>query len=350
MRVAIIGAGITGLACAIELEKYGIRPVIFEKNHRIGSPFPYAPLLLDFIFRPIKRPLHTLKTQYNIKLKPISDIRFMRVQGPQAQFSTGGNLGYSLLQGQEIHSIESQMASHLKTSIQFETPVKPEDILKQYDYVVVATGNKEYAHQLGIWQNTYQSWVRGATILGRFNPQEIRFWFNKNYTKGGYAYMVPMGIERATLMLSVADTTQDKLAEFWQKFIDQEKLDPEIVLLWDVAFNTGEVFPHRVGNTFFVGNSGGFVTSWLGEGTFSSIMSGIEAARSIATGCPFEKRMKEITQIMERQARFRSLWDKFDNKGIDRAIRLMGSPLIQYPLYHTNLNFFKAIDHFNDRY
>lgn len=30
VKVAIIGAGTSGLSCAIELEKHGIYPVIFE--------------------------------------------------------------------------------------------------------------------------------------------------------------------------------------------------------------------------------------------------------------------------------------------------------------------------------
>jgi len=36
MRVAIIGAGLAGLSCAHELERYGVSPVIFEKNSYIG--------------------------------------------------------------------------------------------------------------------------------------------------------------------------------------------------------------------------------------------------------------------------------------------------------------------------
>ncbi|GAB6182244.1 NAD(P)/FAD-dependent oxidoreductase [Desulfotomaculum defluvii] len=344
MKVAIIGAGIAGLACAIELEKRGIRPQIFEKKHRIGSPFSYSPLLLDFIFRPIKKPLDVLKKKYGIDLKTVSEIHSMRVQGPSSAFTIGGHLGYSLLRGQEIYSIESQMANQLKSPIQFTSPVKPEDLIKQYNYVVVATGDGEYAKNLETWQSTYNSWIRGATILGHFNPEEIRFWFNREYTKSGYAYMAPMGPERATLLLNVSNTSQDELPTFWQNFLDQEQLNPEIMLLWDIPYNTSFVYPQRVGNTLFVGNSGGFVTSWLGQGIFSSIISGVEAARSIALNHNFQRQMKEISKIIERQARFRRFWNKFDNKGLDRAIRLIGNPLMKISLYQTNLDPLKAVD------
>lgn len=346
MKVAIIGAGVAGLACAIELERHGIKPQIFEKNHRPGSPFPYSPLILDFIFRPVKNPLTVLKKQCGINLKPISDIRLIKICGPRTEFTIQGNLGHSLLRGQEIHSIECQMAKQLKSPIQFNSPVNPKDLVKKFNYVVVATGEEEYAKDLQIWQDTYSSWIRGASILGRFNPQKIKLWFNTDYTNNGYAYLVPMGTEKATLLLNVSNTTQDKLPNFWQSFLQQERLDPNIVLLWDVPHNTSLVYPQRVGNTFFIGNSGGFVTSWLGQGLFSSMVSGIEAAHSIALNNNFQKQTTELNKIMVRQARFRQLWNQFDNKNLDRVLRLINNPLIKFALNQTNLNFFKVLDRY----
>ena len=37
MRVAIIGAGLSGLSCALELERHGIKPDIFEKKDYVGE-------------------------------------------------------------------------------------------------------------------------------------------------------------------------------------------------------------------------------------------------------------------------------------------------------------------------
>jgi flavin-dependent dehydrogenase len=39
MEVAIKGAGMSGLSCAITLEKHGIKPTIFEKRNRVGDRF-----------------------------------------------------------------------------------------------------------------------------------------------------------------------------------------------------------------------------------------------------------------------------------------------------------------------
>ncbi|MGE5405685.1 MAG: FAD-dependent oxidoreductase, partial [Candidatus Saccharibacteria bacterium] len=40
MKVAILGAGIAGLACAIELERNGIVPVVYERDANPGWLWP----------------------------------------------------------------------------------------------------------------------------------------------------------------------------------------------------------------------------------------------------------------------------------------------------------------------
>lgn len=344
MKVAIVGAGIAGLSCALELERHGIKPVIFEQRHRIGSPSPFAPVLFNFIFRPIKDLLKELKLQYGIQIKPISTINLLHMHGPNTKYTVTGDLGCSVLRGQADTSIESQLASRLRTPIRFEEPVKPKELLKDFDYLVIADGSKDYAKELGIWHSTFRVWTKGATILGKFDPREISFWFNTRYANSGYAYLTPLSTQRASLILNVAYGSQADLPKYWQAFLNAENLIIEETMHWDITMEQGLVFPHRVGNTFFVGNSGGFVDSWLSAGIFPCIVSGVEAARAMATGRNYEKSVKFLHNVMERQARLRHLWDGLNNRSIDWALKMMGSPAVKHPLYHTNLNVLKAID------
>jgi digeranylgeranylglycerophospholipid reductase len=61
MKVAIVGEGSAGLACAHELEKYGVRPVIYEKNSFIGEPYPHVTGLLNVTHWPIKDSIQYFK-------------------------------------------------------------------------------------------------------------------------------------------------------------------------------------------------------------------------------------------------------------------------------------------------
>lgn len=344
IKVAVIGAGIAGLSCAIELERHGITPVIFEKKHRPGSPFPFAPMMLNFIYRPVGDQLKELKKRYNLELNPISELRSLTVKGPSSKYSVTGHLGYSVLRGQDQNSIESQLAGMLKTRIHFQRYVRPEDLLKQFDYLVVADGTSYWASKLNIWQSTFNCWIRGATVLGKFNPQKVQVWMNTNFCKGGFAYLVPLDSQRASLVLIVAYTSHDHLSSFWQQFLQTENLHLHEIENWDIEFETGLVYPHRVGNTFFIGNSGGFVTSWIGVGIFSCIVSGIEAARSISTNSNFDKNIIDYHSIMERNARLRRLWDRLNNRGIDRVIQMMGATPLKQVFYLSNLDMIRTMD------
>ena len=75
MKVAVIGAGLAGLACALELEKHGIEPVIFERKDRVGEIYPHVAALMQIFRRPVKYPLQYLSKNYGIELKPINPLR-----------------------------------------------------------------------------------------------------------------------------------------------------------------------------------------------------------------------------------------------------------------------------------
>lgn len=40
MKIAIIGAGVTGLACALECERLGVPADLYERDHAVGWIWP----------------------------------------------------------------------------------------------------------------------------------------------------------------------------------------------------------------------------------------------------------------------------------------------------------------------
>jgi digeranylgeranylglycerophospholipid reductase len=70
MDVAIIGAGISGLSCAYELEKYGIYPVIYESNSFIGEQIDHVAAILTVLSDQSENLWNTSKTSLESKLSP----------------------------------------------------------------------------------------------------------------------------------------------------------------------------------------------------------------------------------------------------------------------------------------
>ncbi|MCC0562950.1 NAD(P)-binding protein [Brevibacillus borstelensis] len=52
-----MGAGLSGLACAITLEKHGISPAVFEVRERLGDRFVNAESMLSILQKPITDPV-----------------------------------------------------------------------------------------------------------------------------------------------------------------------------------------------------------------------------------------------------------------------------------------------------
>lgn len=94
MRVAIIGAGVAGLACAHELEKHGIKPVIYEKNSFIGEAYSHVGAALEIVLRPIRNPVIYLRKNFGIDLKPLNTVKTVAHHSPNKQTEIKGNLGF----------------------------------------------------------------------------------------------------------------------------------------------------------------------------------------------------------------------------------------------------------------
>jgi len=342
MKVAIIGAGLSGMACAHELEQHGIQPIIFEKKHVVGETYHHVGALLQLIYRPIKEPLSYIRKNFNIHLAPLAPLTSIEMNTVNRTRAINGNLGWLFKRGQDPGTVENQLASQIKSRIIFNTFATLDDLKDQYDHIIVATGNNSLIPtSLGISTPILQTWVRGQVVLGEFDPNKLVMWTNTNYMKNGYAYLTPFSKERASLILIVPNTTREELEYYWNLFVDLEKLNYTVIEQFEEDHTANHVYPKQVENIVFVGTAGGFLDPFLGFGQFSALASGHLAARSIITGQPFEELAKELSGIMKSSIAIRDRINTLDNKKYDVLVTLLGNPIVSKLVYGTNLNYLK---------
>jgi len=343
MKVAIIGGGVAGLACAHELEKYGINPVIYERNGFIGEQYEHVAAILELLHRPVKDYLKYLKKEFDIEIKPVDTINSLIHYAPNVTTTIKGNFGYLIERGKEENGLKRQLQAQLKkTKILFNEFGDYKVLAEKYDYVVIANGSANFTEELGCWQDWVNTYVRGATVLGDFDPNALLMWINKDYCKNGYAYLTPFNKKKASLILVVTDVVEKQIENFWQLFLYTENLNYKIVSEYKLEHRTGFVYPRKMDNLYLAGNAGGGIDPFLGFGQINSIEQGVMAGRAIATGKDYEKLLKKSTKSNILLHEFRKGFNKLGNTGYDLLVGSIGIPGIKHLLYYTPLNVVKT--------
>lgn len=334
-RVAIIGAGVSGMACAVELRRSGITPVVFEKTGNIGGEVNYLVSIFRIFGYFQSNPMKYLKSKYNLDLKPINVLDEILMKGPTRSVTVKGKLGYIFSKGRESYSLENQLASEANIDISFDSYINIKDIENDFDHIVVATGDYAIPNELGLWNMTLQANTRSATILGEFNPGQLIMWLNRTYANSGYAYIKPTGTRSADLVLTVTDITSRELDHYWREFLRGENINNTIIGTNDMEQYIGYTYPSKSGKLYFVGNVGGMIDNFLGFGIIKSIESGVLAARSIVSKCDFNKAMKPLLDEVGVMREYREVLNSLDNKGFDRLLAFIGMPLVKQAIYNN---------------
>ncbi|PRX33582.1 flavin-dependent dehydrogenase [Orenia metallireducens] len=339
MKVAIIGAGKAGLSCAHELEQYGIKPVIYEKNGYIGELGPCYCKYGNNGNRPIKNPMLYLKNNFGIKIKPLNKLTKVVHKAPHKTTTIKGSLGYLYKSDRDEDSVKYQLYSQLKnTKVVFNQVGDYELLAKKYDHVVISTGNPNYTKQLGCWQELVNSYVRGATVIGEFDPRALIVWLDKEYCKNGYAYLTPFNDKKASLTLITTDVNEKEIDHYWEIFLDRANINYKIIEEYKLKHNLGIAYPKVYKNMIFAGASAGGLDPFLGFGLINAIDMGVAAARTIIKGWSYEKQIKDIIKRNFELKKFREAYNKLDNKDLDNLISVIGLPGIRHLTYYSPLN------------
>ncbi len=339
MKVAIIGAGLAGLYCAHELERLGTAPDIYEMRSYVGEAISHITAILDITHRPHKDMLQYFRKDLALDITPYNVVRSLEHRAPNKTTTLYGHFGYFFKYTRDPDSLKVQMYNKLKKSRLFLNEYGDyERLAQKYDYVVIANGTSAAAEEQGIWQSWLKTYVRGAVVLGSFDPTRLIVWLNKDYTKNGYAYLTAFDNKKASLILIATEVNEKEVDRYWELFLYSENIRYPIVEEFKMAHTSGFAYPHRLGNLYFIGNAGGGVEPFLGFGHINAAVMGVSTARSIMLGKDYEKQIKEIMDRNIEMRQFRKLFNTMTNAGYDMLVTALGMPGVVPIIYNTNIN------------
>ncbi|MFZ5968742.1 MAG: NAD(P)-binding protein [Bacillota bacterium] len=341
MKVAIIGAGLAGLACAIEFEKHGIIADIYERNSSVGWIWPSLVYCPSIFTRKLGDVPTYFKKTYDLAIIPHRECKSILMKSANQDVLVDGKLGYCFLRGKDSRSIENQLLYLLqKTPIHYNTPANCIELSKIYDHVVVATGRAKDAIELGLWENQGTAIVVGGVGIGQFDTTFSAAYFNIDYAGAGYGRLTPFSSTHAILGLYIIGKEEVDIVKSFNQFLKYEGLDylEFTYLVVPPPFDTGRVTKFQVGNILLAGRSAGLTERLLGVGCCEALESGIQAARSIIYNKNYDALVRPLQRHIENISSFRNVVEKYTNEDYDRLLNVLKTSGVKQAIYNTKLN------------
>ncbi|KPV43078.1 NAD(P)/FAD-dependent oxidoreductase [Alicyclobacillus ferrooxydans] len=349
MKVAIMGAGLSGLSCAIELEKHGIEPYIFERRSRVGDRFINAEVFAGMYSRPILDEVRYLSEELGIFVQPASNIKDLIVYSPKKKAVLSGPVGFVSIRGRHRDALENQLARQVHSPIHYHSEHTYEELLREYTHVVLATGDADYVKKIQNFHEDATVTLIGVTVEGEFTRNTVFTWFDNRFAPhGGYGFLIPFSPTEATVVLAFAEykglQAYDKTA-LWEMFFNRVCTDLNQNLKVTDQFEVNEYVmgiaeSPRLGNTFFVGNCYGALMPGMGFGQFASILTGVYAAKDIVGLGRYETLTNELRHSYDHSRTLRRMMETLDNDGLDNFVQMLNGVWGRM-LVHSRVNVLK---------
>jgi len=334
MKIAIMGAGLSGLSCAIILEKFGYHPYIFEKNSNVGNTIPRAEIMLPAFTLPVTHQYQYLDSTYGIKINPISTINHATLFSENKTANLGGRLGYINIRGNHPYSLEFQLLNQVKSGIFYDSTFTYDQLRKAFSHVIVATGYPKYVNNLQPIRTDVIFTIRGATVIGQFDLQQMYTWHDNSIAPKGLAFLIPFSKHRATIAIAIPSYLSDGphgIPALWDNFLkrlpfDTQK-DLEVIDVFQInQLIFGQCMNPKIGTTYFTGNCLSAMGPAFGFGQFNALLSGIYAALDISKKGHYNKLTKQIYRSYDHSLTLRRYREKLNNRQLDFMIRMLNIP------------------------
>lgn len=335
MEVAIMGAGMSGLSCAITLERHGIKPAIFEKRNRVGDRFVNGEATFSILNRPIKDDLLHLKENYHINLVSTDMVKKLVVHSKNEVGTIDGTIGYVNIRGRHENSYECQLEKQVKTKINFNSTYGYEQLCKEFEYIILAPGDGEYAAKLGNYRCDLTCTIKGATVEGEFLTSIAHVWFNYDIIPKGYAWLIPFSESEANLVIAYPDYPNNiklDINTIWESFYSTACKDLDqnfrITDRFEITrYMMGICDKPIIDNTYFVGNCFGTISPGLGFGQFASMLTGIYSAYDLCNLGKYEELVKPLFENYNKSIILRRFLENLNDDNIDLIIKNLDNKL-----------------------
>lgn len=347
MDIAIMGAGLSGLACAITLESHGVNPVIFESRDCVEDTFVCGELLLDIMNKPFNNCLDFLKDEHNISLSAIGDVKKLIVHSKGETCEIDGTLGVMNLRGRREDSFDSQLHRQVKSELVFNSKKTLDDLKSEFSKVVVATGDAGHIVEMDNFREDFTVSLKGATVKGKFKPNTCHAWFNHDFAPKGYAYLIPFSTDEANIVLAFPDhieNSEKDMELLWEKYFLEVSHNLDLNLKVTDGFQIrkyviGICDKAKIDNTYFIGNCFGAILPFLGFGQFRAIMTGIYAAHDMLGISNYEETTKHFKTEYENSLKLRKAIEGLSNSKLDLLVKSINVfPLNNFANYSFSEN------------
>ena len=341
MKVAVLGAGLAGLASVLECERLGIQAELFERNVNVGWVWPSMTIWPSIFYKYLGDARKKLKEKYNIDFTPLHETKNIIMKSPANQTVIHGTLGLTVVRGKSDQSLENQLLLQInKTPIYYNALVNYKELAQKYDYVIVATGRETEAKEMGLWEDQGAITIIGSVVIGSFDLYTSKVYFNTEYAGTGFARLTPYNQNSALLGLYIIGKPAFQALELFEKFKQMENLTAmdDVFMYLPPIFTNGKVKKFQKDNILLVGRSAGLVDRLIGVGSVEALISGTLAARAIATNEDYNKMVKPLQSHIESFSAFRKEMDKFNNDDFDKMVSTLGVSGIKHFVYNTKAN------------
>ncbi|WDV45285.1 NAD(P)-binding protein [Clostridiaceae bacterium M8S5] len=287
MKICIVGTNIAGLSCALECERLGFEPVIYEKKFVVGGNME-SPLFCT------RKEVNYIKDKYDIELAPLNKLNSITTLGCDKEKTSKGRYGYIYKQGIGTNSIENQIFKKLKCKINYGKHLDVSQSKKDFDYVVNAGDTNIFPLENNIYEPFANTSIRISDVVGKFNKNSLIIWYDKAVFSNCYGYLIPYSNKHATIFLIVNSKSKLEFEFIWQRFIRKINNNFQIILSSDVFLRLGKVSSPRIDNVLLVGKTVGLYESFVGNGLKRTVESGILAARAMIENKNYNTLMRNI--------------------------------------------------------